>query len=279
SRSVTVSDPSISPEIEIADIGYSQPEAGDGICFVDVSLCGKLETGAQYVISGTVFDAAGNSLTFSQQFLGFNESLPEIEITEIHSMYAKGTSAGQDVYKNEFIELHIMADGNLSGLELFSAYDGESKLYSLPAVEVKKDEVVVVHLRTKGDGCVNEVGDNLALATAKYSNDAVRDLWSENEDARLGDKMDVILLRNNDGRLLDSVLYACEADTEWKNAAMQAAAESAVDAGLWGPDASVSSAARADGMTASKSLVKAAGKAHAEAWSVTATNKETPGAL
>ena len=101
-----------------------------------------------------------------------------------------GTNSSGKYYKCEFIELRILSDGNLSGLELYSAYDGDSKSYIFPVLDVFRGEVIIVHLRKKDETAVNELGSDLALSKSKYSSDKARDLWAENENARLGDEME-----------------------------------------------------------------------------------------
>ena len=111
-----------------------------------------------------------------------------------------------------------LEDGNLSGLELLSASDGEEKKFVFPAIDVKKGEIILVHPRTKEGGCINEDGDDLNLATAPHSKDGVRDLWSENLGSRYNDSTDVIYLRNSvDNSVMDVLLYAAEGSEEWKS--------------------------------------------------------------
>lgn len=256
-----------------------------------------LNTGTRYDLYGEVEDTNGNTLTFCLPFTGFNSDVPRLIITEIHPMYASGTSGGAKVYKCEFIELFALTGGNLAGLELSSAYDGDEKTFTLPAVKVAAGDVIIVHLRTKGDGCISETGDDLTLSTAKYSSGTARDLWSANEDARLNDSADVIMLKNTaDGIILDAVVYAASTDVSWKTDAIKEAAQQACDAGIWTGGVLPSSAVISDGLTASKTIIRSNASALygemkngtltaapvpslASDWSVSATSKETPGTV
>lgn len=176
----------------------------------------ETEIGTKYEVFGTVEDCVGNSLTFCVPFLGYNSSVPKMIITEAQIKYGSGTLKGEKIYRAEFIELLALEDGNLSGLELLSASDGEDKKFVLPAVNVKKGEIILVHPRTKGEGCINENDDNLNLATAPHSKDGIRDLWSESESSFYNDSTDVIYLRNSvDNSIADALLYAKEDATEW----------------------------------------------------------------
>lgn len=167
--------------------------------------------GNNYSLLGVVKDEYGNSLTFELPFKGFNERVPSLIMTEIQtttiSSQKKDEAAG-GFYRTEFVELLALTDGNLSGIELVSANDGEDRRFELPPVEVKQGEVIVVHLRNKGNGCINEDGDNLSLANAPYSTNGVRDLWTSSTDPAIGNKTDVVFLRNTaNGDLLDALLF------------------------------------------------------------------------
>lgn len=186
---------------------------------VDVKLSERMEIGKKYELYGVVKDDVGNTLTFSAPFVGFNENVPNIIMTEIQSESVSSQNSKEKengTYRLEFIEFLALTDGNLSGLEILSGYDGETKKYSFPCVEVQKGEVFTVHLRNKGNGCVNEIGENVDLAFSSYCGNEVRDLWAEEESTVLGNKTDVIVLRNAiSGQILDGVMYRAEDVTEW----------------------------------------------------------------
>lgn len=184
-------------------------------------VCVKLESemciGEKYQLLGVVKDEYGNSLTFELPFTGYNERVPKLLITEIQTVTVSSRTKKEieeDLYKNEFVEFLALSDGNLSGIELVSAYDGEDRIFEMPVVEVHQGEVVTVHLRNKGKGCLSELGDNLNLAFAPYSKDGVRDLWTVSSETALGNKTDVVYLRNSaNGKVLDALLY-CESKYE-----------------------------------------------------------------
>lgn len=193
--------------------------------FVTFRLQEATEIGREYELFGVVEDRIGNSLTFTVPFSGYNATIPRMIMTEIQIKYGKGSSGGQPIYRGEFVEFLALEDGNLIGLELFSASDGEKKKYQFPNIEVKKGEVILVHLRTVGEGCVNEELDYNA-ATAPHSKDEIRDLWDENTTARFNDSSDVIILRNRvDGSIIDGIMYASADAVEWKTGVAESAVE------------------------------------------------------
>lgn len=276
SKQITLENLSLTPSVEIDSVAYESQE--NSVCFADVMFSSGLEIGREYSLYGDVIDESGNSLTFCIPFSGYNAEIPVLEITEIRQMY-KGESKGDGKFYCEYVELCARTDGNLAGLELFSVSDGEEKKFVLPAVRVSEGEVVVVHLRSKGEGCINELGEDLNLSYALGSSD-VRDLWDENEDARLNDTADVVVLRNSsDGTLLDVVPYAKTGTENWKNENFSSVLEEAVRQNLWLPDSSIGAAVNAGGITATKSLIKIREGHSAECWQVSATNGGTPGTL
>lgn len=213
------------------------------------------EIGKSYEVYGIAEDEVGNSLTFCIPFIGYNSMVPRVIITELQVKYAKGSSKGNTIYRGEYVEFLALEDGNLAGLVLESASDGRDKSYRFPAIEVSKGEVFLVHLRTVDEGCVNEDGDDLSLATAPHSAEGIRDLWSDNTTARLHDTADVIILRDTvHGVVMDAVMYAAPDSTEWKFAV----GEYAIEASLSGVYASsqISSASSSMGLTPLKSLTR-----------------------
>ena len=90
----------------------------------------------------------------------------------------------------------------------------------------KKGEIFLVHFRTAGEGCINEDGDNLDLATAPHSASGIRDLWSDNTSSHFNDTSDVLILRNTtDGSIMDALMYSVPEAVEWKAAVGEAALE------------------------------------------------------
>lgn len=210
------------------------------------------EIGQTYEIFGNVVDEIGNSLTFCAPFIGFNAEVPKIIMTEIQAKYAKASLKTGVVYRSEYVEFLALSEGNLAGIELISASDGETKKYEFPPVEVTKGQIFLVHLRTIGEGCVNET-DDMNAATAEYSCENILDLWSENTQARFNDSTDIIILRNTiDNSILDGVMYAEENAEEWK-ANVQEYAIKLEDCGIYESE-DISNSSVSKGMTPKKSL-------------------------
>ena len=229
----------LSPSIRAAAGEYGKIAADFSVsedgCVITYSALENYEIGKDYEIFGTVEDKAGNSLTFCVPFTGFNSHLPKLVMTEVQNKYKKYK---EDAYRCEFVELLALTSGNLSGLELVSAVDGESKKYVFPPLAVEAGEVFIVHLRSAGSGCVTE-DEDLNESTAPHSGKNVRDLWADNSKARLSDNSDIIVIRNSvDGSLLDAFMYAVEGAPEWEKNLLAMAIQVA-DSGIY-EDISVS---------------------------------------
>lgn len=240
----------IYPEVQFYDDGKT----------VVVKSQEALAVGKKYELYAEIEDVAGNTLNFAVPFLGYNSRVPKIAIFAVHPKYSSSKRNGETVYKNEFVELYVATAGNLAGVKIVSAVDGEAKSFTLPPLEVKAGTFVTVHMRRRGDGCVSETPENLRLCRQEYASDTSLDLWSQNAAACLGDSADIITLVNTaDGVIIDAVAYAPGGSDEWATDKLLAAAENAVAAGVW-DSAFPKNAVCSDDLTASKMIVRTDGK-------------------
>lgn len=213
------------------------------------------DVGKKYELYGVVEDLHGNSLTFTFTFVGFNSRIPNLVMTEIQTdLVSKNTEEKTNgTRRAEFVEFLALSDGNLAGLEICSAYSGESKNYIFPAVEVSKGEIIVVHMRNTGEGCISEEGDSLNLASGAYTNESVRDLWSDNDSKCFGSKTDIIVLKNTlTNVIVDAVMFRESAVLSWDGMKVDYSSEVAA-AGIY-EGAEIEYATIADNKTAALTL-------------------------
>ena len=247
-----------------------------------LTLAQNMTAGEKYRFSGIAEDGKGNSLSFSVGFSGYNSHVPLLVLSEIRS-------ENDSTKKTEFIELYVVNGGNLAGVTVFSASDGNDCIYEFPSCEVSAGEYIVLHYRKLEDSCVDETGSNLALSGGSAAT-AARDFLVNNTTARIS-KSDVILLRERaGGNLLDAVLYSESTKTAWKNDVIRKAAEEAVANGLWAEGSVVSAATVSDGVTPTRTLSRqnipaiAAAQSYSGSfngkamWLVTKTSSASPGA-
>lgn len=198
------------------ELNVTSVSTGDSEGQVVVHLGESADIGGDYVLGGIVEDKYGNTLTFSLTFAGYNPNIPKIIITEVMPIH-KNDSKNQKT-SCEYVEIMALEDGNLFGLTIGSVGTKEINDYKLPAVNVKKGELIVIHLRNKGEGCISEVGDNLSLANSNYCNSDLRDLWSENTGSALSDDGDVIYIKDIiNNKYVEGVAYHHTSKTEWDN--------------------------------------------------------------
>ena len=225
---------------------------------IHIILDEEMKVGCKYELYGNVTDKIGNTLTILIPFEGYNSSIPHLLITEVQSESVssqKSVEKQNGTYRTEFVELLALEEGNLSGIELISGYDGEAKKYEFPAVEVKKGEVFTVHLRNRGNGCISEVEDKLDLAFGLYTDSNSRDLWSLETGTSLGNKTDVIVIRNKQSEeIIDAVFYAAPEIEQWTKE-MGIFAEQAAQWGIY-ENAEIDQAFITEGLTASKTIAR-----------------------
>lgn len=243
----------------------------DGKHRVNLEFSVAMKVGVNYILTACAVDENGNSVTISVPFTGYNSSVPCLEIVEIHSVY-KGETKGDGKFKNEYVKIKANSQGNLSGIVFFTASYGEEKGYKFPSLEVTENEMIILHLRIKGEGCLSEMGSDLDASTAIFSQNGVRDLWTENtEKSFLKDDVDIAVLKNSvDGKLVDVVPYAKETVTKWptvKTESFEAILGNAVENELW-QSSNISDAVDATGNTPTKSLIKIANESNAASWKV-----------
>ncbi|WP_407398161.1 hypothetical protein [Treponema sp.] len=210
---------------------------------VFVEMTDSTVIGNRYVLEGLIMDEHGNSLTFSIPFRGFNDHPAKVILSEVRNAYGTasvkdGAGTSQKVHRSEYVEVYVLDGGNLCGIEVCSANDGDDKKYSMPAVEVNSGDYITVHMRTvdadefDGEGMVSELGDDLTLSTHEDSCSTARDLWSDNTKSCFADS-DIVYLRNSfNGSILDALVYAKSTLVFWKDAYSDIA--DAVDlSGVW----------------------------------------------
>lgn len=257
------------PALEVAAVQ-------DGAKTVAVRLPGALAEGGRYAVDVAAEDGRGNRLDVLAFFRGRNPRPPALRIMEIRTEYSKP--------KVEFVEMLALTDGQLGGLALRSSGGGgEAPLYEFPPAEVRAGELVVLHLRTLEEGCVDEAAAE--IVSGGLSSTPGRDFWLAGSDENLR-KSDALVLEDQDGAILDAVVFTDDPAAPWREGTEALAARMAL-AGAWktaasggadpgSPEAAASNA----GSTPTKTLCRSEGAADTDTaadWSVAAKGGATPG--
>ena len=195
-------------------VTYSENGKSAEICLSEPTFVGKT-----YIFSGVVYDVAGNSLEFCQEFSGFNENPARLIFNEVRTSYDRKSK------ETQFVEFYVLKSGNLSGLEYFSTANGS---YKFPAVDVKQGDYIVLHgftvmPATKTypeitiEGCADELGDDLTLSKTADSCATARDLWKLGGD-KLASNSDVLVLRDSTTKnIYDALLLSSSGTGDWSS--------------------------------------------------------------
>lgn len=237
----------------------------------------KLAKGKAYTLFARAKDENENSLSFSLPLKAINENLPEMKITEVHNRKGSGKHNGVAYPKEEFVELAALSEGDLTGVELYSA-SRKGAIFTFPNIHVKTNDIIIVHLTNNEEkGWKNEEEGDITLSKTKwYSSDNARDLWNKRNDSCLSKAQDVILLEYKEkNAILDAFLYSLP-DEEWDSEEKEEAAKRAFEAGKWGSFAA-QDAVDSSPISPSKSFVRTKNANNKNSWEITKSRKETPG--
>jgi hypothetical protein len=232
--------------------------------------CGIAE---RAILSGTVRDAKGNTLSFAVPFTAYNDRVPRLRISEVRTDYSKP--------KVEYIELRALSAGNIGGVEIFNAANGANPVRELPAAEVASGEYIVWHFRSLEEGLVNETGA-LDASVGVDACATARDFWDTQTKAPFKGTNVIWIRERKGGAILDALLCAEGDKADWPNDAVRSAASEAVKARAWQPGPSVTDAASAADTTATRTLARDPALTDTDTaadWKVCATGKCSPGTV
>ena len=240
----------------------------------------NLELKTKCLIELNVKDDRDNSLSFEVPLFA-NYWIPEIEINELRTEYS-GTAL-----QTEYVEFKVKSTGNLDGLRLFIMWDPKKPyIFDLPAVDVKSNEYITLHMRTLDSICINELGEDLSESPGKDSSPTARDLWVPDNKTKWLHKTDIVYLQDANGRILDAIVMNEKPGETWdKNRAHFAkitedlynkGAWKSIDGKLPGPLDAVDTSK----IATTKTINRYEGKENthtAKDWYITNTKDATPG--
>lgn len=227
--------------------------------------------GVVAILNASVRDAKHNTYTFSVPFTGYNDRVPLLLINEIRTVYSKP--------RVEYVELVVLSDGNLAGVEIQNTMNSTQPLYEFPSCEVQAGEYVLWHLRAVEEGLVNET-DRIDASGGRDSSPFAWDFWDDQERAPLKSTNVLLLRERHGGIILDALVCADTQYGTWPTDALRLAAEETVLSGAWGTSAFITDSACSDGMTATRTLGRRPGVPDTDTaadWMVCATSGSSPG--
>jgi hypothetical protein len=264
SQPVMLTSLSFDPELE-----YDAIEEGST---VKVTLAEDPKPGLLITVDLLAEDEYGNSVDKQLSFRSRNNHVPDLQINELRTEWDSGTK------KSEFIEFKMLSDGNLGALRVFVVGNTKNpQLYEFDPVEVKKDEYVVLHLRTLDSLCVDEFGDRLDESGGTDSSSTARDFWIPGS-ARLLRKTDAVYVLNQDDQVLDAVMIAETPDLSLTSTYLAEAAEFLFRQGAWKSAEAVDSSKTTTTQTICRDET-IENTNTADNWYITVTSGATPGGL
>jgi len=224
SQPVTVKQLSFEPELEIASITEGST--------VKVKFDRAPEAGKMIVTEILAEDEKRNSINVIVSFRSRNGRMPALVINEVCTEYASVT-AGK---KAEFIELKMKSDGNLGAMRLFIRGDTEAAnetIYEFSPVEVKKNDYVVLHLRTYDEASRDEYTNNLAESGGMNSSPEARDFWIPGSSKLIHKSNTFIYVLDQDDKVIDALILSEKPNNWWVKEYLAKAAELLYNSGSW----------------------------------------------
>jgi hypothetical protein len=275
SRPVTIKHLNFEPELQVDSL-----ENGST---VKVKFKEKQGDGKLIKVNLLAEDSKKNTLNVLVSFRARNDRMPKLVINEICTEYANAT-AGK---KEEFIEFKTKSAGNLGAMRVVINSEttaAKKTVYEFSPVEVKKDEYMVLHLRTYNNESKDEYKEKLDESVGVNASPTGRDFWIPGDTAKLLHKTAMIYVLDQDDNVLDAVILSENQDDWWAKEYFAETAEFLFNKGAWksadgnicSPQDAVASAKTTNTRTICRDE-KAEDSNTAKDWYITDTSSATPG--
>ena len=275
SKPVRVASLNFDPGLEVHSIEEGQQ--------IRINFAQPLDAGRRITADILVEDSGRNSLNVIVPFRARNDRMPRLVFNELRTDYSTGSSR----VRAEFVEFLALEPGNLGAMRLFIAGHSLSMpIYEFPPAEVKAGDYIVLHLRSIGEGLVDETGVDITLSGGNDAQNTARDFWLPGSSKRLH-RTSALWIMDQDDQIIDAVLL-CENPADWGRNNSAAAAELLARNGAWLPAAGESDnwvpgpadAVASRGTTATRTICRdqsISPAPRANNWYVTAGSNDTPG--
>jgi len=245
---------------------------------VRVKLAQSAEPGIMLIADLLAEDSKKNTINVLVSLRSRNNRMPDLVINEICTEYSNPRA--------EFVELKMMSAGNLGAMRLVILGNTNATrrtIYEFLPVEVKKDEYVVLHLRTTDTASRNEYGSNLAESGGANSSPTARDFWIPGS-TKLIHKTSVVYVLDQDDNVLAAVMLSEEPGDSWSRDYFTEAAEflylqdawKSADGNICNPSNAVMSRGTTNTRTICRDETVKNTKTSAD-WYITHTSSATPG--
>ena len=271
SAPVTVRHLRIEPQVSIASIE-------DGST-VRVTLEAGAEPGITLTADILAEDERRNTIHVLVSFRSRNNRMPQLVINELRTE--------NSAPRTEFIEFKMNSDGNLGAMRVFilgNTNASRQTIYEFRSAEVKKNDYVVLHLRTVEANSVDEYNGRKDESGGRDSSPTAWDFWIPGNSKLIHRDASVVYVLDQDDRVLNAVMLSMEALPLWGKDYFAQAAEFLFNQGAWksadgqipGPADAIRSAGTTNTRTINRSETTANTNTSAD-WYVTVTSGLTPG--
>jgi len=220
SRAVTVKSVNFSPELPIASV-----ENGST---VRITLEKNAVPGMPVTADLIAVDEKKNSINVLVSFRTRNNRMPLLQINELFTEY--------DNPKAEYIELKMKSDGNQGAMRVViigNSNTSKQTVYEFAPVEVKKDDYVVIHLRTLEESCKNEYSGNKAESGGTNSSPSAWDFWIPGTTKLMQKAATAVYVLDQDDKVLDAVMISEKDDSFWAKDYFTETANFLFEQGAW----------------------------------------------
>jgi hypothetical protein len=224
-------------------------------------------------------DTDRNTINVLVPFRARNNRMPKLVINELCVEYSKP--------KAEYIELKTTTAGNLGGMRVFirgNSSAAKETVYEFLPVEVKKDEFLVLHLRTTEEGCIDEYGESLKESGGKNASDSARDFWIAGTVKLVQKAATAVYVLDQDDRVFDAVMISENRDSWWQKDYLAETADFLFKQGAWktadGKICRPADSVISSGTTNTRTICRdetAENSNTAADWYICATSSATPG--
>jgi hypothetical protein len=274
SRPVSVKNVSFYPDISVESI-----ENGDN---VRIKFTQNIEPGKLITADLLAEDEKKNTINVLVSFKARNNRMPQLVINELCTEYANA-AAGR---KAEFIEFKILSNGNLGAMRVIiigNSNNAKYTVYEFPSVEVKKDDYVVLHLRTYDPSSKDELGSNLSESGGINSSPTARDFWIPGT-TKLLHKTAFVYVQDQDDKVMTAVMICEKPDQMWPKDYFEQAATFLFMQNAWSSSDGISyrpiDAVPSAGTTNTRTICRDESRENTNSaadWYITATSSATPG--
>jgi hypothetical protein len=271
SQPVTVKQLNFEPHLAIASL-----EEGK---IVKVKLEERSAPGILLTADILAEDENKNTINVLVSFRSRNNRMPSLIINELCTEYSNP--------RTEFIEFKIKSNGNLGAMRVFimgNSNASKETIFEFKPVEVKKDDYIVLHLRTVEENCKDEYGERLDESGGRNASPTARDFWLPGNTKRIHKEASAVYVLDQDDKVLCAVMISNQSVNWWGKDYLAEAATLLFTQNVWksadGQIAGPIDAVNTTGTTNTRTINRnetAANSNTAADWYITVTSGATPG--